>query len=440
MLGESLDISIQSENNYFMTILIGLGAHTIKDRIQILCPQQENGDNNHEIIKNGRDTSVKEMSQQYLCKTCGKSFYAHTSKLFGDLKLELKNIVYSVLKGGRIKIKPLARRLQLDNSTISRFIGSILKNIASTMKGYKHFLKKRRRSYALFVDETFITIHKKTWYLILAISGNNKVMAIKLVERRNKDEILEIVRDCEKRLLYGLQILLTDGFMVYKGVALEIGHNLIHVRHIHKPPYGRIEIDTYTYDEKEVRITTARTTNEITKVNEYFIARITEKRKAVKGGKKRGRKAGGKNRPKDVIQAEKKRKLQEKIKQGRPKGSKNSPTRGEIHIFFHDKKRGCVETAGQSSQVVTATLNKILKQFPDMWITTNLVEKEFSGLKKLLCFRGRRNVELWLNLITAYFAIRDEPKILKKALNSIEISSKMVNLAMPALLTSEICV
>ncbi|MHA1856727.1 MAG: hypothetical protein ACTSYY_11835, partial [Promethearchaeota archaeon] len=178
---------------------------------------------------------------------------------------------------------------------------------------------------------------------------------------------------------------------------------------------------------------------EITKVNGYFIARITEKRKAVKGGKKRGRKAGGKNRPKDVIQAEKKRKSHKKRKRGRKKGSRISPTRGEIHVFFHDKKRGCVETAGQSSQVVTATLNKILKLFPDMWITTNLVEKEFSALKKILCFRGRRNVELWINLITVYFAIRDDPKILKKALNSIEISSTIVNMAMPALLTNEIC-
>ncbi|MHA1899626.1 MAG: hypothetical protein ACTSW5_01930 [Promethearchaeota archaeon] len=153
MLSESLEISIQSENNYFMSILIGLGAHIIKDRIQILCPQQANGDVRHEIIRNGRDTSVKKMSQQYLYKTYGKSFYAHTSKLFEDLKFELKNIVYSVYKGGRIKIEPLARRLQLDTSTISRFIGIILKNITSTMKGFKHFFKKRRRSNALFVDE-----------------------------------------------------------------------------------------------------------------------------------------------------------------------------------------------------------------------------------------------------------------------------------------------
>ncbi len=42
------------------------------------------------------------------------------------------------------------------------------------------------------------------------------------------------------------------------------------------------------------------------------------------------------------------------------------------------------------------------------WITINIVEKN-SGHLKNLCFRGHRNEKLWLDIITAYYAIRDDP-------------------------------
>lgn len=440
MLEKSAKIWVRSVQNYTMNVSLNLGTYNITESLPILCPNQTDKGINHLITKNGHDTSIKSKPQQYLCKTCLKSFYAYTSKFFISLQIEFKKVLSDVIKGGSINITPIANRLQLQKSAVSRLIGKILENVIISIKKNKSFLKKRRKSCVLIVDETFIKIHKKTWYLILVISGNNKVMSVRLVERRDKETILDIIKDCERRLLYGLQMLISDGFQVYIGVALELKHELIHVRHIHKPPYGRIEIHHYSYRETELIVTKIETTNEITKVNGYFLARVKEDSKPINGGKKRGRKPGTKNRPKKVIKEERKRKEKDKKPRGRPLGSKKPSDEMQVHVFFHNKEEGVIRNGEGSSVMVAAVLNKILKQFPDMFVTTNLVEKEFSVLKKLLCFRGRRDAELWVDLITAYYAIRDEPKILEKALKLTEISSKMTNQAFFALITGEICV
>ena len=435
-MSRKLLIDVKSIDGYTATITFWLGAHKTEDRIQIRCPNEQKDGPIHEICKNGHDTSVKGNPQMFHCKECGKTFYAHTSKIFEDLKNEIKELIRSLMQGGRMDIKMLAGRLHVKKSVSGRILKKILLEIIPVMKRFDSFFKKKRRSNALFVDETFITIGGKTWYLILVTSGNNKGMAVKLVEKRSKQVILKIVKDCAARLLYKLKVLITDGFMVYKGVARGMGHDIIHVRHIHKPPYGRIEIDTYVYNELDVHIHTAKSTNEITAVNGYFIMLVKQKKESL-GKRKRGRKPGGKNRPKKVIEAEKKAKAENKKKRGRPKGSKNKPD-WEIHVFNHRRKEGCIDAVGGSSRVVQATMSTLLMQFCDKHITTNLVEKEFSVLKKLIDFRGHRNEELWSNLIEAYFAIRDEPKILKEALENLEISPQMVQKVLPALIRCEV--
>lgn len=437
MSSKQMKIGVVEECGYIGTARIDLGNNQIEYNFLIICPNQEDTKDLHYFTLNGHDTHYNTPKQQYYCQTCGKSFYAHTSRIFKEFENNIKKVIKETINGGHLEIEKISKRLNIKNSTAGRILKLILGTIVNSTKHHKSFLRKRRRSKVLFVDETFITIHRKTWYVIVVVSGNDKIMDVKLVRHRSKDVLLEIIKDCEKRLLYGLKILITDGFMPYKGVAKAIGHALIHVRHIHKPPYGRIEFDTYKYESGKLRITTGKTTNEITKVNGYFIVRVSENVENLTKGK-RGRKKGGKNRPKKVIEEEKNRKAERKLKRGRPKGSKNSVKNEEFHVFFHAKKRGCIEQQGGSSEEVTATLNEILKQFPDMFITTNLVEKEYSVLKKLICFRGHRDVDIWIELLIAYYTIRDDPKILESALKRVKLSSKNVIQALPSIMRVEV--
>jgi hypothetical protein len=134
-------------------------------------------------------------------------------------------------------------------------------------------------------------------------------MALRLVEKREQNIILEMVNDYANKLAYGLQIIVTDSFLTYKGVAVEIARifnkDIIHVRHIHQPPYGRIEIGYYKPNPKGIDVTTLKATNEITAVNGYFLRRMSQKHLNGLEKQKRGRKAGGKNRSKEEIEAEK---------------------------------------------------------------------------------------------------------------------------------------
>ncbi|MCF2140143.1 MAG: hypothetical protein K9W44_08825 [Candidatus Lokiarchaeota archaeon] len=111
-----------------------------------------------------------------------------------------------------------------------------------------------------------------------------------------------------------------------------------------------------------------------------------------------------------------------------------------MHVFNHDRKKGWITALGGSSTVVGTAMKIILKQFRNMHITSNLIEKEFSALKKLIDFRGRRSMEIWNELLIFYFIIRDEPKILDQVLNQVNISFQTVSKSISCLLTGGVAV
>lgn len=436
MLYRSYELKIESIKEYDAVVSFTLGKHSAKTSIPIQCPNESLGGKKHEIAMNGHDTSVKGHPQQFTCKSCGKNFYAHTSKFFEDLKPEIRSLVESIVENGKLNVSKLKEGLDMDKSAASRLLRKIIRKILQTINTHQSFFKMKRKSTILFIDETFLTINHKTWYLIVITNGDNEIMAIKLVKRREKSIILDMVNECATRMPNGLEMLITDGFTTYKGVARGLNRAIIHVRHIHKPPYGRIEIDTYTYTKHDVIITTAKTTNEILAVNGYFLAQVKEEKRSL-GKRKRGRKPGAPNRSKEVIKAEKKAKEKNKKSRGRPKGSKNKQE-WITHVFNHRKKVGVILAVGDSSKVVETAMNNLLRHFGNKYITTNLVEKEFSVLKKLIDFRGKRNEKLWAEILNAYFTIRDNPSILEKALESLKISSQMVQKMLPLLTHCEV--
>ena len=112
-----------------------------------------------------------------------------------------------------------------------------------------------------------------------------------------------------------------------------------------------------------------------------------------------------------------------------------------MHVFFHNKKDKTIERGGyrntdedEFDEVLTA-LNKVLKQFPDMWVTSNLVELEYSVLKRFMPLQGRSDVELWYDYILGYFSIRDDPKLLQQILKDVRISCQAVVSALPAIMS-----
>ena len=65
---------------------------------------------------------------------------------------------------------------------------------------------------AIYIDETFIKIAKKTWYLFVFLSDKGNMLAFELVKQRKKDRILELFKKAEQRLGKEVRIMITDDF------------------------------------------------------------------------------------------------------------------------------------------------------------------------------------------------------------------------------------
>jgi transposase-like protein len=260
--------------------------------IELACPNTLNGCSSESIIKHGHDTSVKGDPQHYECKECERHFYPHTSGFFTQLKQSINERLFSVLRNGLIDTKLLGEILGSSPATISKIMRFIVEKVANHPKT-EIFWKSPTKAKAIFIDETWINISRKTWYLVVLLNEEGNVLAFELVKKRTSSKIIELILRTERRLNQSVGMLITDDFSTYKGVATGLKRDLIHVRHIHQPPYGRVVIDKIEIKEKEIVTTHMATTNDILRETNTFIVRISKSVKRIHETGKRGRKKGG---------------------------------------------------------------------------------------------------------------------------------------------------
>lgn len=399
--------------------------------IELACPSMLDGCSSQSIIKHGHDTSVKGNPQHYECKECDRHFYPHTSGVFSQLKHSINERLFSVLHNGKIDTKLLGEILGSSPATISKIMKHIVEKVANHPKT-EIFWKSPMNAKAIFIDETWINISHRTWYLIVLLNERGEILAFELVKKRMSDKIIELILRAERRLNLPIGIIITDDFSTYKGVATGVNRDLIHVRHIHQPPYGRIVIDKIEIKKNEIITTHMATTNDILLETNTFIVRISKSVKKIYETGKRGRKKGGKNRPKAVIEQEKRHKKQNKGKI--KKGPKNPFRHGEAHIYHYNKKEGLFHPRYRSDEIVAESLQELHDLFKDKHITTNPVENVFSVIKKLIDFRGRRDLELWRLLTRYFFTVREYPAILREIIDELEFSPQIRHKALYKLL------
>ncbi|MHA1233038.1 MAG: hypothetical protein ACTSRP_25355 [Candidatus Helarchaeota archaeon] len=94
--------------------------------ILILClnfPCECDSDN---IMRDGRDTSVRSNPQKYTCKDCRRTFYAHTSAFFRNLIPLICNILNDFFKNGIINLKHISKFFNCSNSYASTIVKEIM--------------------------------------------------------------------------------------------------------------------------------------------------------------------------------------------------------------------------------------------------------------------------------------------------------------------------
>jgi len=359
---------IENVNDFHAILKFELGGQSVNLEFKIECPRQQDPADLHIIEKNGHAIKTKAKSQQFHCKTCGRYFYSNTSRFFTQFDSNIKQKIEDHLMDGNLKNFDLAKLCNWSTSGAGRILDKILIEIGEKVPDLLETLGKIHVK-IVFMDETFLKIQGKTWYLIMAISETGHILAAELKEHRDQETIIRMMHDIERQTDTPIPIFATDGLSTYKGVALALHHDLIHIRHIHAPPYGRVEIDAIKLltSPGEVEITTISTMNDIFQKGGVFLAQVHKKEISILNPppKKRGRKEGGKNRPKEVIQAEKIEKEQNPKNRGRPKKKKDNP----VFIFKVDKGNGCIQPWCEGAQDAANILTSVFHVFGEKCIS-----------------------------------------------------------------------
>lgn len=391
-------------------------------KIPIRCPNVHNGCQSDHLIKTGHDTSVKSRTQKFYCKDCDCTFYAHTSGVFKDLDDLFHDFLINLVKDGRLDQKAISHAINCSNSTVSQIFKVIANAIANSLAVKKAWNAPVAGS-ILFVDETWVKIQKRNWYIVVVVNEANQVLTWALIRRREADVILSIVEQAISRLESKPPVIVTDDFSTYKSVVVKLGYDLIHVRHIHKPPYGRMILDKIEHAPNKIQIVHVATTNDIFCNSNTFLVRLSHSELKSPEKKKRGRKPGSRNgmkapyppSPKTVASKPKKR------------GPKNAFKEGIIQVYHYARKTGLVCPLGGADKKVAEMLELVGQYFPEKFVTTNLVENIFSALKKLVNFRGKRSIPAWNLVLEFYFTIRQYPEIVKQEMHGLELCRNIIN-------------
>jgi transposase-like protein len=427
---------IKDSYPYKKSIKITVGEYIFNEEIPIRCPSEPPHEESHDLIKNGHDTSVKENSQQYYCKTCGDSFYGHTSKYFIQLQQKLPDILVDIFKSGDLTIKKLKSFLHVEHRAASRLLDAFLRNAVENIWDFTPYFEKIRESNMLIVDETFITINGDPWYLIVALSGNGEYMGCLITKSRKFNVIFPFITECAKHLSGGLKFLVTDGYNGYQSVADEWGEDIIHIRHIHKRPYGWCHVDIYHYDHNVLYRASLRFRNDIFVETNGFIAEVYIKKEKLNYIDNLPKMKFSDYSPlaQSLETALKRYRVDRRFKKPDNKKWKKS-----FYTFFIVRlKEGRVTCLDRDLDTVGAKLETLLPFFGGKHITSNLIEKEHGIIKKFIYFGARRDQEKWELLVTVYFTIRDQPNIVRSLCKGLTVSKQMTYDMTPMLMKVEI--
>ncbi len=387
---------------------------------KVQCPGQHPHERAHHVVKNGHDTSVKGHPQQYSCETCGASFYTHTSAFFRALFGDLKRLLKRALRGGRLDLKELAARFDLSSSAASRLLAALLRHL-DVMGELKRYKELPRDGKVLFADETFLKIQGEQWYIVVFQNEHGKVLDAFVTRERSAGVLLPRFRKAMARMKRGVSIIVSDDFPAYQGVVLALRADILHVRCVHKPPYGRVILDLVRWEGNIAHYTTVATISDVLKARNTFLARVTKHNKKIKiPGTKRGHPKGTKNRPRSVTAAERAEKAAQTDPKAGKSGRKNYTRSGTVHVFHYNPKGGTVEPWGGSDTSVAKMFTQLLAIFAHKCITTNLEERFFSLLKRLIHFCGWRTPEHWQQVIDLFVVLRQEKEAVTHLVDSLE--------------------
>ena len=114
------------ESKYRYNLEYKLNDITASLEVTILCWSFPSECNSYNIKRDGHDTSVRGNPQKYTCKSCRRTFYAHTRTFFKNLIPSISNTITKFFKNGTIDLKHISQTFNCSNSYASTIVKEII--------------------------------------------------------------------------------------------------------------------------------------------------------------------------------------------------------------------------------------------------------------------------------------------------------------------------
>jgi hypothetical protein len=340
----------------------------------------------------------------------GKQFTLFSSMFLEFILKSYLDLIISKLFHSHGKLSDIARDYGISPSLMN-YLYKKLQNNIDRVQGLQNLVDQAQKDYAIAIDETFLTINGKSFYIIMATGyTSHKILGLKVSKTRSMGDIRDVFLEADRNTLKPISIITADAWNGTRALARYLDRPITIVIHKHKKPYEKVVIIKYHYDSSTRFVTTIGLKSDFCKKRgsrEYYYLESSEPRYPAPK-KKRGRPKGAKGG-----QKKQKRKARKKLKRGR-KGLFVVFDRGKRGYAKVDPHRITVRVGRDISKPVAAGIEDVVKLFPKSFIQNNLAEHKNSVLSNYLVLSGPKTAETVERRLRAFLICHNNPKLLEK--------------------------
>lgn len=372
----------------------------------------------YHIGGNGTQKRKKNRIEGFKCKnpSCPFLEYSTGSKQFTLYSSHLLNLVMEgYLKQIFAKLFKAQGKLSnigLDygvSPSLMTYLSQKLQKSLDQQQGLSNLVLDLQPDRAISMDETFLKINGKAFYIIMA-SGytNHKILGIKVSKTRKLDDLRDVFDEAERNTANQIEIITADAWNGTQALAKYLDRPITIIIHKHKAPYEKIVIKRYNYSEDIRAITTIGLKSDFCKkrgTKKYFFLENTELRYPPPK-KKRGRRKGTKN-----SQGTYKPYVKRNVKRGR-RGLFTVFDRGKRGYAKVDPYRKRIRIGSTIPKSVAAALRDVVKLYAKNFIQNNLAEHKNSLISNYLILSGPKTALSIENRLRSFIICRNNPTLL----------------------------
>jgi hypothetical protein len=237
----------------------------------------------------------------------------------------------------------------------------------------------------IIMDETFLKIGGIDYCLIIAVSKEGKLLSWTLSRTRKTQDLDGVFQEALLRYPFP-GVVVTDHFAGYHAMIKRYPYPIIHISHIHKPPYNRAVIYQrffFKEENKILELQLAINTDIVASSKQQLVQYMLEETPLIpRQTGPRGRPTGSKNRPKEIVQKE----IEEKqAKTKKRRGRKNPFRSNSFASLTVDLDHNSLQVEDVTDKFLSDRMYflfmTLLLLFHGNYLTSNYVENIFSQLK-----------------------------------------------------------